>query len=250
ADCAAFYRQVFAPNNTVVAIVGDFDSNQVIEEVKKLTADWKKADVARPQLPTVDKPKEFTEKTLLFPEAAQLAFYLGHPGIRRANPDYYKLLVMDYILGTGPGFTDRLSARMRDRQGLAYTVQANITSSATEEPGLFTCYVGTAPHNFERVKSMFLEEIERLRTTKPTAQEVEDTKSYLINRLPLQLTTSSNVASQLLYIERHGLGLNFLDDYRRAVQSVAPADVQEVAAKYLDTKRMVLVAAGAINPEG
>jgi zinc protease len=195
-------------------------------------------------------PKEFTEKVLTFPKAAQLAFYMGHPGIRRSNPDYYKLLVMDYILGTGPGFTDRLSARMRDREGLAYTVQANITSSAGEEPGPFTCYVGTAPQHFDRVKSMFLEEIERLRTSKPTSQEIEDTKNYLVNSLPLQLTTSSNVASQLLYVERYKLGLNFLEDYKRAVQTVTAEDVREVAAKYLHPKHMVLVAAGAIGPDG
>src|SRR5262249_10459068 len=175
---------------------------------------------------------------------------VGHPGIRRGNPDYYKLLVMDYILGTGPGFTDRLSARMRDRQGLAYTVQANITNSAGEEPGLFTCYVGTAPQNFERVKSIFQEEIDRLRTTKPTPQEVEDAKNYLVNSLPLQLTTSASIAAELIYVERHGLGLNFLDDYRRAVQSVTPEEVREVAEKYLDPKRMLLVAAGAVDPDG
>src|SRR5207302_7176784 len=125
-----------------------------IEEVTRLTADWKGPVVTRPQTPPLDKPKAFVEKIISMPSAAQLAFYMGHPGIRRKNPDYYKLLVMDYVLGTGPGFTDRLSARMRDREGLAYEVQANITSSAGEEPGLFTCYVGTAPQNFERVKNM------------------------------------------------------------------------------------------------
>jgi zinc protease len=249
-DCAAFHRRAFAPNNTVVAIVGDFDSAKVTEEIKKLTGDWKKADVARPQTPAVEKPKQFIEKFLQFPEAAQLAFYMGHPGIRRGNPDYYKLLVMDYVLGTGPGFTDRLSARLRDRQGLAYTVQANISESASLEPGLFTCYIGTAPQNFEKAKTIFLEEIERIRTEKPTPQEVEDAKTYLVGSLPLQLTTSSSIAAELLYIERYGLGLNFLDDYKRAVERVTPEDVREVAAKYLDPKHMVLVAAGAIGPDG
>jgi zinc protease len=249
-DCAAYHHQVFVPNNTVVAIVGDFDTQQVIDEVKRLTANWKKGEVPQRQLPAVEKPAQFTQKFLTMPRAAQLAFYMGHVGVRRGNPDYYKLLVMDYVLGTGPGFTDRLSARMRDRQGLAYTVQANITNSASEEPGVFTCYVGTAPENFEKVKSIFLEEIARLRQEKPSKQEVEDAKNYLVNSLPLQLTTSGNVATQLLYIERYGLGLNFLDEYRRAIQSVTPEEVHDVAGKYLDPKRMVLVAAGAMSPDG
>ena len=86
-------------------------------------------------MPPVEKPAKFTQKVITMPQAQQLHFYMGHVGIRRDNPDYYKLLVMDYVLGTGPGFTDRLSARLRDRLGLAYTVSANITSSAGEQPG-------------------------------------------------------------------------------------------------------------------
>src|SRR5437764_5254102 len=98
------------------------------------------------------------------PEAEKLQFLMGHPGVRRKNPDYYKLMVMDYVLGTGPGFTDRLSSRLRDREGLAYTVTANISSSATEEPGLFTCYIGTNPGNLARVKKEFLAEVNRIPT--------------------------------------------------------------------------------------
>ncbi len=250
ADCAAFHRKVFVPNNTVVALVGDFDSKQVIEEVKELTAGWKKAPVGKLAPPPPERPKEFTQRILTMPEAAQLHFYMGHAGVRRGNPDYYKLLVMDYVLGTGPGFTDRLSARLRDRAGLAYTVSANITDSASEEPGLFTCYIGCDPDKFDRVKAAFLEEIDRIRTEKPTRQEVEDAKNYLIYSLPLRLTTGGNLASMLVYMERYGLGRNYLDDYRKALAGVTPEDVQEVAAKYLDPRRMVLVAAGAVDGEG
>lgn len=250
ADCAAFHRKVFVPNNTVVAIVGDFKADEIVEEIKALTADWKKApvDVAAP--PVVDKPEAFTQQILSMPEAAQLQFYLGHVGIRRNDPDYYKLLVMDNVLGTGPGFTDRLSARLRDREGLAYTVSANVSASAADEPGAFTCYIGTDNKNFNRVKAEFLEELNRIRDEKPTDEEVEDAKKYLLGSLPFQVATSTGVAGQLLAIERYGLGLNYLDDYRKAVASVTPADVQAVAKKHIDPKRMVLVAAGAIDKTG
>jgi zinc protease len=250
ADCAAYHRAVFAPNNTVVAIAGDFNSKEVIDEVTRLTADWKQTEVKKPALPAVEKPKQFTQKILTMPQAAQLAFYMGHPGITRKNPDYYKLLVMDYVLGTGPGFTDRLSARLRDREGLAYTVQANITNSAAEEPGLFTCYIGTSPENFERVKVMFLEELDRIRKEKPTPQEVEDVKKYLLGSLPFQFTTNEKIVGQLLAVERLGLGFNYLDDYRKAVSAVTPEDVLAVAKAYLDPERMALVAAGAIDQKG
>jgi zinc protease len=249
-DCAAFHRRVFVPNNTTMALVGDFDSKEVIDELTKLTTGWKKGDLPKIDPPAVMPPAGFDEKIVSLPDAAQLHFYLGHPGIRRGNPDYYKLLVMDYVLGTGPGFTDRLSSRLRDREGLAYTVSGNITSSASEEPGVFTCYIGTAPDKFERVKKEFLEELHRIRNEKPTAEEVEDAKKYLLGNLPFQLTTISQVAEQLLTVEKYKLGFGYFDDYRKAVQAVTPDDVQAVAKKYIDPKKMVLVAAGPIDAHG
>src|SRR5262249_37608979 len=149
----------------------------------------------------------------------------------------YKLLVMDYVLGTGPGFTDRLSARLRDRKGLAYTVTANISSSAAEEPGLFTCYIGTKPGNFAEVKGLFLEELARIRNEAPKREEVEDAKSYLLGHLPFQLNTNGNVADQLIAVERFGLGLGYLDDYRKAVAAVTPEDIHAMAKKHLNPER-------------
>jgi zinc protease len=249
-DCAAFHHRLFAPNNTIMAVVGDFDSDKVIAEIKRLTAEWKTGMLPKPETPPVVKPDKFTQKILTMPQAVQLHFYMGEPGIRRDNPDYYKLLVMDYVLGTGPGFTDRLSARLRDREGLAYTVTANITNSATEQPGLFTCYIGTDPENFGRVKKEFLEELQRIRESLPKPEEVEDAKQYLLGSLPFHFTTNSAIAGQLLAIERYGLGFDYLDHYRKVVAAVTPEEVQAVARKYLDPEHMVLVAAGAVDASG
>ncbi len=250
ADCAAFYKKVFVPNNTTVAIVGDFDSKQVIDEVKALTAGWKKSALEKPEMPAVDKPKEFTQKIITMPDAAQLHFFLGHVGITRNNPDYYKLLVMDYVLGTGPGFTDRLSGRLRDQEGLGYTVRANISSSAGIEPGAFTAYIGTDNNNFDRVKKEILEELNRIRDEKPTAEEVDDAKKFLFGNQPFGYTTDSGIAAQLLNIEQFHLGFDYPEDFRKAVSAVTPEDVQAVAKKYLDPKHMFLVAAGKVDKEG
>ena len=122
ADALAFHKKVFVPNNVVVAVVGDFDSDKLIAGIKKRTADLQKAELPKLDVAAPPKATKFAEAITSDAAAAQVHFYAGHVGIRRDNPDYYKLLVMDYVLGTGPGFTDRLSASLRDRQGLAYTV--------------------------------------------------------------------------------------------------------------------------------
>ncbi len=245
-----FHRRFFVPGNTVIAVVGDFDSSQLAEEIAGLTKDWKAGEVPKLVLPEVAMPKAPTEKIVSMADAAQLHFLLGHPGIRRDNPDYFKLLVMDYVLGTGPGFTDRLSSRLRDREGLAYTVTGSITGSAGLEPGTFTCYVGTEAKNFARVRKEFIEEIARIRDTAPTDAEVADAKAYLIGSQPFKLATNSAVSGMLLSVERFGLGFDSLEKFRKSVAAVTPADVQAVAKKHLDPEHMVLVAAGPIDKKG
>jgi zinc protease len=249
-DCRAFHRSLFAPNSTIVAIVGDFDAVRVQELLQRVTADWKPVEPRQLQLPPVTMPDHSREKIISMPESVQLYFYMGHAGIRRADADYYKLRVMDYVLGTGTGFTDRLSARLRDRMGLAYTVSANITDSAGEEPGMFACYIGTRPNKFNVVKDVFLEELKRIRTEVPEAREVEDAKSYLLGSLPFRFASSGMIAEQLLQIERFGLGFNYLEEYRRQIGSVTPEDVRNVARKYLDPERMIGVAAGPVDEKG
>ncbi|HEX3998576.1 MAG TPA: pitrilysin family protein [Pirellulales bacterium] len=250
ADCAALRDRLFVPDNMLMAVAGDFNPDEVVDEIKQLTSDWKPGHLPPLDLPKIAKPKEFVERFLSMPEAAQLQFFMGQVGIRRANPDYYKLLVLDYVLGTGTGFTDRLSSRLRDREGLAYTVTANITSSAGEEPGTFSCYIGTEAKNLDRAKKEFLEELERIRTVPPKTQEVDDVKKYLLGSLPFQFTTNEAIAAKLLLVERFHLGFDYLADYRHAVEAVTPDDVQAVAHKYIDPSHMILVAAGAIDTHG
>ena len=241
---------MFVPGNTVVAIVGDFNTDKVVAGIRKRTAGWKNAKLDPPVVPPPARPSGFKQTIITEPSASQLAIYLGHLGIKRSNPDYYKLQVMDYVLGTGTGFTDRLSASLRDRQGLAYTVSAQITGSAGEEPGMFTGHIGTFPEKFAEVKAGFLNEINRIRDTVPAREEVENVKKYLTGALAFTMTTCNEAADMLLLVDRYRLGENYLDDYRKAVEAVTPEDVRAVARKYLDPNHLVLVAAGPVDMPG
>src|SRR5262249_33669782 len=104
--------------------------------------------------------------------------------------------------------------------------------------------------NFALVKKEFLEELHRIRDERPGDREVADAKDYLLGNLLLQLTSDASIAAELLVIERHHLGFDYLEQFRRAVAAVTPQDVQEVARRYLRPGRMVLVAAGAVETDG
>jgi zinc protease len=249
-DCIKFHQAVMVPKNLTVAVVGDFDSQKMLADLTQLTAGWEGQLPPAPAEPELALAPSATTQFISMPRAAQLQFFMGHLGIRRDNPDYFKLLVMDYVLGTGTGFTDRLSSRLRDREGLAYTVSANITGSAGLEPGVFSCYIGTEARNFQRVKGLFLEEIERLRREPPAEMEMQGVKQYLLGKLAFTLTTDERIAEQMLMVHRYELGFDYYEKYRRAVQAVTPAEVKEMAEKYILPNHMTAVAAGAIDAGG
>ena len=250
ADCKAFHAAAYGPDLTTLVVVGDFDPAELKAKVEKLTAGWKPAK-AKPVAPAA--PPTATKPTLtVVPDktAAQTHVFIGHLGVKRDDPDYYTLLVMDNVLGTGPGFTDRLSATLRDRQGLAYTVRAEIAGSASDQPGAFTGYIGTFPDKFLWVKDGFLKEVGRIRDEAATAAEVDAAKRYLLGSLAFRLATADDIAGQLLAAERYKLGYDFLDTYRAKVAAVTPAAVQAAARKHLDPARLAIVAVGPVGLDG
>jgi zinc protease len=157
---------------------------------------------------------------------------------------------MDNVLGTGAGFTDRLSSNLRDRQGLAYTVRATIASSAGTQPGVFEGYANPAPKDYLKLRDGFLAELQLIREKPATKEEVEDAKQYLLGSLPFRFTTLTSIASELMAAERFGLGFDFLEKYEKEVAAVTADDVLKVAEKYIDTKTLTIVAVGAIDQDG
>ncbi|HXD85306.1 MAG TPA: pitrilysin family protein [Urbifossiella sp.] len=250
ADCRAYQQSVIAPNHAILVMVGDFSADAMAKRIEGLTKDWKPSQLAKPKPPAPAHGTVLVERIVSDPAAAQVHIFLGHLGITRNNPDYYKLLVMDNVLGTGPGFTDRLSANLRDRQGLAYTVTATIASGAGVEPGLFSGYINPAAKNFLQARDGFVGEIARMCEAAPTAREVDDAKKYLVGSLPFKFTTMSDVAGQLLAAERYGLGFDFLEKYRKEIEAVTPEEVFAVAKKYLRPKALTIVAVGPIDKDG
>ena len=250
ADCKAFHAAAFGPDATILVVVGDIAPADVAARVTKLTEAWKPLGTKPPAPPAL--PTRAGPLTTIIPDptAAQTHVFIGHAGVTRADPDYYTLLVLDNVLGTGPGFTDRLSANLRDRQGLAYTVTAQITGSATDQVGTFTGYIGTFADKYGLVRDGFLHEFDAVRTDLATPAEVDAAKQYLLGSLPFKVDTTAAVAGQLLAAERYGLGFDFLTGYRAKVAAVTPEMVRAAARKHLDPAKLVTVAVGPLDAAG
>ena len=110
--------------------------------------------------------------------------------------------------------------------------------------GPWVAIAGVNPANVEQAIDGILEEVRRLRDEPVPANELADSQSYLTGSMPLRLETNEGVARTLLHMERHELGLDYLQRYSDLVKAVTVADIQAVARRYLDLEVSALAIAG------
>jgi zinc protease len=149
--------------------------------------------------------------------------------------------VANTILGRF-GMMGRLGEKVREEQGLAYYVYSS--QDAGSMTGLWYAAAGVNPTNVEQAITSIQEEFARLAEERVNEEELADTQAYLTGVLPLQLETNDGVASTLLNIEWHGLGLDYLHRYNDLVYNVTAEDVQRVAQSYLRPDIYALSIAG------
>ncbi len=245
-DLVEWHRKLFVPSRAILAVAGDVDPRRVVEEVQRRMGGWRGRKVEPPSLPVLNRVPGWREAFLPMARE-QVHLYLGHLGIPRNHPDYYALLVMDHVLGKGPGFTDRISRRLRDQLGLAYQVSAGITGSAHKFPGFFAAYIGTSPANKDAALRGFLEEIEKIRSRPPSREEVALVHQYLTGSFYLGLERTAQVARFLVNLERFDLGLDYLERFPDLVRAQGPEEVLRAAREHLHPEDLCLAWAG---PEG
>jgi len=248
-DLLDFHRRYFVPNNVILSIVGDFRVPELLPKIKEAFGGWE----ARPlDFPAYSEPVRQTGKRVKFitMPAQQLNIYLGHLGVRRTNPDYYALQVLDTILGGGAGFTARIPRRLRDELGLAYTTFASMTMTAGLDPGRFIAFIGTSPENMNLAIDGLLNEIRRIIEEPVTAEELQDAKDYLTGSFVFAFESSPQIARFLVHAEVYGLGFDYIDKYPQYVRAVTVDDISRVARKYLDSENYTLVVVGPVAEDG
>lgn len=240
----AFHDRWYAPAAGIVAAAGPVEVEATLDllerEFGSLTGE--QPEHTRPDAPVMPEPKVDVHTAM---DREQVHVYLGHPGVRRNHTDFYSLVVMDYILGTGPGFTSRISKRLRDEMGLCYSVNAAISSSAGEEPGEFVAYIGTSPEHREKAIDGFLEEIDRIREELVSDKELQDVQDYLTGSYIFAFERNTQLARYAVRAKRFDLGFDYIRRYPELIRAVTPADVLRVAQEHLHPDRMVRVSAGA-----
>ncbi|MBI1822372.1 MAG: insulinase family protein [Nitrospirae bacterium] len=239
-DIVRFYQTAYNPRGAILAFVGDLTEEEAKTYAEKYFRLWNpkpQIHSKNPLPPKIDKK----EIMVIDKDLTQTSIILGHTGIPRMNPDYYSLLVMNYILGGG-GFSSRMMTNIRDNKGLVYGLFSHFDSRL--ETGSFEVTLQTKNSSANEAISEVLNEIRKMRNEPVSPVELQEAKDYLIGSFPLKMDTHAKLAGILIYQEFYGLGLDYFDKYAQRIKKVTAEEVQRVARQYLDPDRFVLVAIG------
>ncbi len=237
-DIVGFHHTHYVPNNAIIAVVGDVETDDVLTKIKGKLGSWETgplvtADFAPPpqikghQIILVDKP-----------DLTQSYVNIGHFGIPRKSPDYFAFRVMNYILGGG-GFASRLMDEVRAKRGLTYSIYSNFDRYRLK--GAFEVSTFTRVDSTLGAIQAILEQIEGIRTEKVSEKELSETKSFYDGYYPLQFETPEQIATKLLDVEVYDLGEDYIENFRKNIGAVTADDVLRVAQKYLDPENMKFV---------
>lgn len=240
-----FYRSYYAPNHSILALVGDITAEEVKTKLLPRLEQWPMSEI-----PEATSPKEYSqERKSIFinRDITQANIILGHIGVRRDHPDFYALSVMNYILGSG-GFSSRLMEEIRSKRGLAYAVTSFFDSGKL--PGSFQIVLQTKNSSAREAISLALQQVELIREKTVTEKELEGAKKYLIGSFPMRLNTQGKLANFLTLVEFYGLGLDYPEKYPSFINAVTEEEVRRVASEYLYPEKSILVVVANLKETG
>ncbi len=246
-DLLGFYRTYYRPDTTVLVVVGDVNTPDVVRQVTDTFGGWVKPAGPEPSLEIADvgtPDKAPAPIVIPLADSPQTSILFGYNGgLTQNSPDYYAAQIMNYTLG-GDTFGSRLGKTIRDQNGLAYSVSSGF--SASHGSGPFQVFIGANPKNATRAITLMRQIITQEQKYGVTPDEVRQAKLYITGSYPLRLETNAGVAGVLALAEDYGLGLDFPERRNAIYNAVTVDQVNAAAKKYLRPSAGVLVIAGAV----
>lgn len=246
-DLKQFHKQFYRGDRMIVSIVGDVDRAQAAEIVQTLLKQIPQSGQAIGKLPDLQRsPVEaLAQREIQIPfDSQQAHIAMGMTAVARNNPDYFPLLVGNYILGGG-GFVSRLMSEVREKRGLAYSVFSYFAPG--KENGIFQAGLQTKNDQATLALDVMSTTIAQFIADGPTPSELEAAKSNLINGYPLRIDNNRKLLDNVSSIAWNDLPLDTMDVWTKQVEAVTLEQVKASFQKYLAMDRMKIVVLGAKN---
>ena len=241
ADLESFYKTHYLANNAVAVVVGDVTLAEAKAKLEKAFGSWKGGTVAvndaKPVKPLVKTRICIIDK----PGAAQSAIVLGNLVMPRSSTDFVPTSVVNQVLGGGS--TSRLFMNLRQDKGYTYGANSFITSR--RNPGGMASYAEVQTEVTKEAIVEFVKEIRGVAGDRPpTAQELTDSKDFLIKGFPQNFQTFGGVATSLGTIAVLGLSPDEWQTYVSRIGGVTPEIAAQLAKAYIHPDQLLIVIVG------
>lgn len=241
-DLVETFETYYAPNNMVLAVFGDIDPGEIEELVKKRFGKLEPKKISFPEVPQEPALTDNITDELIT-DRQQTVIYMGYPGMKLGDPDWYTMRVIDGIT-SGIGYPGGwLHTTLRGNQ-LVYFVHA--WNDARSHPGYYAIQAATNPATADTALEIILEKQELIKQNAFTDQELEQAKSSCIVMQGLYYNqTNAAQAAQAATDEIRGLGYDHDAEFEERIRAVTREDIRRVANKYFQKYGLIMT-----HPEG
>ncbi|HEX6900333.1 MAG TPA: pitrilysin family protein [Thermoanaerobaculia bacterium] len=229
-DCVRFHQRARS-HPVIAAVAGVVDEDAVRGRLQSLLGE---AALDGEPFPEPPAPTGTGRRKIVHTDAEDQAhLYVGHLTVPRQHPDYTALELLAVVLGSGAGLTGRIPARIREKEGLAYTTYAQTVAGSGLDPGRLLAYVGTSPATVEQAERGVVEEIARIVEGGIEDSELEEARAYLLGREPFRRETARQWADLLVEAEEYGLPLDDMERRQAELTALDKAAVEEAARRHV-----------------
>jgi zinc protease len=244
-DLMQFHKTFYRGDRMIISIVGDVDSAQADEIAQILLKRIPQSGVVIAPIPMLERSpvESLAAREIQIPFGSQQAHIaMGMTAIARNNPDYFPLLVGNYILGGG-GFVSRLVSEVREKRGLAYSVFSYFAPG--KETGIFQSGLQTKNDQAALALEVLSSTIGKFIADGPTSAELVAAKSNLVNGYPLRIDNNRKLLDNVSSIAWNDLPLDTMEVWTKQVEAVTLEQVTAAFQKHLAMDRMKIVVLGA-----
>jgi zinc protease len=232
-----------------LTIVGDFDPELVLPAVDEFTTGWS-SDVKFERLARVSVNNEKGDREQILTPDKPNAAYIAAMTIpmRDDHPDYAALSIGNFVLGSS-GLSSRLGDRLRQKEGLSYSVQSSLQPSAVDERTTFFLFAISNPDNAPKVHEAIQDELKKLLENGITAEELEAAKAGYLQEQQVQRTEDRAIVQTLESYAFIGRDMKFVAEFEDKISKLTVEEVNAALKKHIDPQRLFIVQAGDFKAE-
>jgi predicted Zn-dependent peptidase len=233
ADMRGFMTANYNTSEMIFAVYGDYDMKKVVKLADKywggIAANYTKKNRIKPAV-------NASERIVMPKPISQTHCVMGSQAYSSSHPDKYGLLLLNNILG-GMGMSNRLNMEIREKHGIAYTIESNYTSLT--DTGMFSIYFGTDAEKTDKAMRLVNKELKKLRDNQLGSLQLHQAKQKFIGQIAL---AEENRMSLIISMAKSLLDLNTVDTLDQVfakINAVTAEQLLKISNEILDDKQMI-----------